>query len=995
MTKKILLLVLFLPMILMISLFSTTDAVSLAIDIPVTGIEIVEDNIVYLDLDQNEKYEINYTVYPTNATNQKVSLSTEQVGEERLAKVEFVDGYLIPKSIGVAKVFLTTIDGSFKDSFIVQVDSNMLQEIESEISENKIYVGGTAVITTTFIPANATNQIIAYRSSNENVAKVDANGNVLGVGRGQATITIYSVDNENVYDTVEINVYNTDIMDIGETNIITWNQSGEFNLSIDSDADYQLSYQVLDYALNVTETDNIILLFGEETENGNVKVTYTFKEEYIGQYTINIIIKTTLGYELTKSISIEKVDKVTAEFLYDKTPSVVQGTTSMLAFAINPSDANVKYSVEVSNNNVQVNVINGLIILNALLPGVTNITVKAFVEGIEEPAVDSIDVVILPKAFTINELSKTYGIEGTWTVGKEEADGSQTTNKLTISYGKDVGENFLENIYWVAVDKDGNNIDAISIDKNGNFKIIDSSFTGDVYFKCIYEYDGCKKESSSLLVKCIGEGVNVGCYEDLLNVTKAGKVVVLKNNISDFGLYKNGTQMDLSKTYVEIPTTYDWTYYRNLGKEHPTVKVLIQFKNDVYGNGYTINAHNITTYAEDSTGAIDLSKAIFAGPLNFVAVTDSNSSSISVKAQDNICFALYENVTINNVELKGRDLKAEANGSYDLKDLDYAGTVVEVLGDNVDIKYSRVTNGRTGIRIFGDINDSNKVINVNISNSILSGAREFILRVGSNAFIDGGNDINDCSPYLPNNTVTSFPVYPSYYKLSKAKKDSYDNAFIKTFVTIKNSTFKDCGIFSIAMDSHFSGALLANGSSDEVYAGRFKDILGETWYDLAKTSYGAKVTFDGDVRIYDWKDLTSVDSSTLISLVKGNALFDRMELKVQEMVAKISENPKYKNIVYTDPTYKNGATYVHGGIAFFGGGKNYCVFEEINIEDSFAQLNGYEITLGDCGRAELTAAAGDEPFYFLMHDATNTTFTPKHQDEYLASSDAYSNVYKK
>ena len=49
MTKKILLLVLFLPIIIMVCLFTTTDAVSLAIDIPVTGIDIVEENIVYLD----------------------------------------------------------------------------------------------------------------------------------------------------------------------------------------------------------------------------------------------------------------------------------------------------------------------------------------------------------------------------------------------------------------------------------------------------------------------------------------------------------------------------------------------------------------------------------------------------------------------------------------------------------------------------------------------------------------------------------------------------------------------------------------------------------------------------------------------------------------------------------------------------------------------------------------------------------------------------------
>ena len=183
----------------------------------------------------------------------------------------------------------------------------------------------------------------------------------------------------------------------------------------------------------------------------------------------------------------------------------------------------------------------------------------------------------------------------------------------------------------------------------------------------------------------------------------------------------------------------------------------------------------------------------------------------------------------------------------------------------------------------------------------------------------------------------------------------------------------------------------ADGSSDRVLGGKFKDVLGDAWHDLAKTSYGAKLTFDGDVRIYDWKDLDTVDSSTLIEIIGNNSLFKSLELKINDMVAKISELEGYENVVYKE----NGKIYAHGGVAFFGGGKNYGVFEEKNIEDSFAQLNGYQISLGDCGRIELNMAAGDEEFYFLLHDATNKTFTPKHQEEILASNDAYSNVYKK
>ena len=77
-------------------------------------------------------------------------MSYEAVGDSRLAKLKFKDGQIIPEAMGMAKVYLTTIDGGFKDSFIVQIDSNMLHEIKSEISVDEIHVGGEALITNEF-----------------------------------------------------------------------------------------------------------------------------------------------------------------------------------------------------------------------------------------------------------------------------------------------------------------------------------------------------------------------------------------------------------------------------------------------------------------------------------------------------------------------------------------------------------------------------------------------------------------------------------------------------------------------------------------------------------------------------------------------------------------------------------------------------------------------------------------------------------------------------
>ena len=53
---------------------------------------------------------------------------------------------------------------------------------------------GTGKLTVTFNPANATNKKVTWRSDNEKVATVDANGNVTAKGTGTATITATSED---------------------------------------------------------------------------------------------------------------------------------------------------------------------------------------------------------------------------------------------------------------------------------------------------------------------------------------------------------------------------------------------------------------------------------------------------------------------------------------------------------------------------------------------------------------------------------------------------------------------------------------------------------------------------------------------------------------------------------------------------------------------------------------------------------------------------------
>lgn len=984
MNRKLILLILCLPLILMLCLFSVSNTVKISISIPVSRIEIFGDKVVYLDFDNQESYAVDYAVYPINAKNKEVYFSSEQVGTSPFAELEYTDGRIVAKSCGRAKVYLTTVDGGFRDSFVVQVESTALQGVDCTIEQNSIYVGDTTIINTIFLPeSNATLLNYTINDAGRTVVNVNANGEVTGLAKGTAEITVSSAKYPNVKDVVTVQVKNRDIIDFEKTIVTTWNKEGSVNISLDTEE--ECTYTCTAYNSSNEPLDSSVIdvrINLDNESNGTISVEYSFADKnFNGSVILKVKAETASGLVVTKDCTIECINQITAKFVNATTNSVKVGGDVIEMFNITPSDANVNIECELSNSNVEVSVnkANKFIIVSGKKLGTTTVTLKIYNdENADEFVSISKEIVVTTSTLNINESLATYGIENVFAIGKTEVDGKISTFNLTLSYGKvkigdsyvnvEAGDNFAENLTWESTSANA------SIDKNG---IIQLSGNGDaemVGFKAVFSYQGIKYETSEFEIQCVYEGVNVHNYKDLWQATNEQnpKPIVLHNDI------KEDFAVGVSSYYKEITTTYDKTYYKNIGTEEKAkIKVLIEFKNDVYGNGHTINAHNVAwTQNLQNAG----NSAVFAGPLNFVAMSE-NGGMVSVKAQDNVCFAVYEGVTITNIELKGCDLQADESNEYDLNDLTYTGTTVEVFGDDVNIKYSRINNGRTVLRAFGDIKDSSKAIHLNIQNSVLSSAREFILRLGSNCFVDGTAD--NCSPTLPNDEIKSFPMQKTYNTMTDAEKAEYDNLFIKTFVNIKNSVFKDSGIFAIALDTHFAGAALQDGSS--YLGGLVKD-----WHDLAKTSYGVKLTFEGDIRIYDWKRLDSVDSSTLIETF-GPTTFKDISFDVEEMVDMASQNSKYANIVYQDSV--TGTKYVHGGIAFFGGGKNYSVFDGSNSVTY--DLNGYEIKLSDVGKTQLQVAAGNESFYFLVNDATTQNFLPNDQETILNSEDAYSCIYKK
>ena len=160
------------------------------------------------------------TVLPENATNQKVSWKSSN---EAVATVD-ANGKVTGVKAGEATITVTTEDGGmtatckvYGSTATVAVTGVMLNKTETTILE-----GSSETLVATVLPENATNRNVSWKSSDEAVATVDANGKVTGVKAGEAVITVTTEDGKKTNTckvTVKSNTVNVKGVVLNKTSI--------------------------------------------------------------------------------------------------------------------------------------------------------------------------------------------------------------------------------------------------------------------------------------------------------------------------------------------------------------------------------------------------------------------------------------------------------------------------------------------------------------------------------------------------------------------------------------------------------------------------------------------------------------------------------------------------------------------------------------------------------------------------------------------------------
>ncbi len=186
---------------------TTTDGSNLTATCIVTVMPCVATGITLnkseLTLAKTESETLIVNVQPDNTTNKAV---TWKSSNNNIATVD-ATGKVTAVAQGTATITATTADGSnLSASCLVTVLEAWVSQIVLDKTQATVYLEMTDTIHATILPAEASIQGLAWTSSNEAVATVDAEGVVTAVSVGNAIITATATDGSGVTATCRVTV---------------------------------------------------------------------------------------------------------------------------------------------------------------------------------------------------------------------------------------------------------------------------------------------------------------------------------------------------------------------------------------------------------------------------------------------------------------------------------------------------------------------------------------------------------------------------------------------------------------------------------------------------------------------------------------------------------------------------------------------------------------------------------------------------------------------
>ncbi|HBR85689.1 MAG TPA: hypothetical protein DEA32_00635 [Firmicutes bacterium] len=395
----------------------------------------------------------------------------------------------------------------------------------------------------------------------------------------------------------------------------------------------------------------------------------------------------------------------------------------------------------------------------------------------------------------------------------------------------------------------------------------------------------------------IVDGVNIYSYDDLMDATNRSdeaENVVLRTNFGSLSdlyqmdektgrpLVKNHQLVPLDKPrkdtvlfghYDAVTDTFSFdkdTYafaatlkspfiqawnengdlirakYKQYKPYDETVRAGIHLRGNLYGNGFTINLHNLafpyeiqyrTDEAGNKTQIISLrDDNLFRGPKTFFAYGDpdrTTSPIIAYLGQDNSgIFVDTDNVVISDVQIQNCDF------GDNFENLRFTGTVLDIEAADVRVEDSILTSGRNVVRAYS-------APDLTIENCLLENGYENLLKVGSNELAqpDENREVTFTSPASTAGVIPNYPSTSIKGTLRGFDGTRGDEIFTSYLTTDANLS----DIITLPIDSLVSGPYVGKVSTQGMLdaveaAGRAYDASYAFVNDDGTVNYGSTVS---------------------------------------------------------------------------------------------------------------------------------------------------------
>lgn len=255
----------------------------------------------------------------------------------QIASVEYENGNVTIKGVapGSATITATMLSGA-TTSITVNVVSVNTELKFTEESKN-VAVGTQTAVTLTKNPAEAT-EGITYSSSDETIAKVDENGVVTGVAKGNATITATGkVSGVSTSITINVTVPATGVK-------LVTTYASEKKIYLVKGSSYQLQYKLLP-----EDSTDTVKYSTNKKKIASVSEDGTITAKKKGNATITVVTES--GKKTTLKVYVVKKEK-NAKKIKIKTSSIKVGQTVKLKYTVTAATTTNTLSYSVNKPNI-------------------------------------------------------------------------------------------------------------------------------------------------------------------------------------------------------------------------------------------------------------------------------------------------------------------------------------------------------------------------------------------------------------------------------------------------------------------------------------------------------------------------------------------------------------------------------------------------------------------------------------------------------------------